>query len=273
MSIQPLKPRIFLLAGLIGLAAAMGWLLPKLARPPGPFDVAMDLLANGRAEDAVYLFDDTTWRGVAEYRAGRYRRAINEFFQTENVITLYNLGNAYAQLHEWAGAKAAYRRVLRLNPGHADARFNLELVTQAEQLEQQLLAQERGERSLGRWRDGDRDQRHPGSGESDQIERGDARDGAKQAATQPTVKGGRSDRPGMLGDRAMSDQAQAGSAQAAAVAAPEVEGRSGAHTAAARRESAQAAEILLHEIRDDPARVLAARLYAVHRQRQKSESP
>lgn len=42
--------------------------------------------------------------------------------------TYYNLGNAQFRLHNLPQAILAYERALHLDPGHEDARFNLELV-------------------------------------------------------------------------------------------------------------------------------------------------
>ena len=257
--------RLTVLVVLLALAGAIAVLLPRLDRPPQAFDVAMDLLQNGRPHEAVHLFDDRHWRGVAEYRAGRYRRAVGEFFLQESVLALYNTGNAYAQLQEWDAAKAAYRKVLQLDPAHRDAQFNLDLVLRAEALEQQILAESRSERRLGSWKDGDRERPDTGGGESERVEQGQAREGETRQANQVADQGGRSDSPGQTGERRISDDPQGSPAQGAVAEAREVDGLSGARSAAMRRESAQAAEILLREIKDDPARVLAARLYAAYK--------
>ena len=263
--------RLCLLGLALGLAAVLAWLLPQLSRQPTPFDVALDLLESERASEAVHLFEDPAWRGVAEYRAGRYRRALGEFIRTETPLTLYNIGNAYAKLQEWSGAKAAYRKALRLDPGHEDARHNLALVQRAEELERRLLAERRGEKLLGRWRDGTRDQPRRGEGAGNQTEQGKASDGAKRPAAARVDQGGASDRPGLLGDRALSDTKLGGPAEVETAGARSAEGLSGARAFDLRRESAQKAEILLREIADDPARVLAARLRMAHRLRLERE--
>lgn len=263
--------RLLLLGIAVGVTAAAAWLMPQLARQSAPFDVALRLIADGRAGEAVYLFDDPAWRGVAEYRAGRYRRALGEFIQNETVLTLYNIGNAYAKLQEWTGAKAAYRKALRLDPAHEDARHNLALVLRAEELEQRLLEEGRTEEQLGRWSDGNREQRQRGSGDGKRVEQGDKTEGDKRPANLRVGKGGASDQPGLVGEKALSDTELGGPAGGMRAGDRRAEGRSGAPSLAIQRESAQKAEILLREITDDPARVLAARLRMAHRLRLERE--
>lgn len=48
--------------------------------------------------------------------------------QAPSAQAYYNLGNAYYRLDEKAKAVLAYERALRLDPGHTDARFNLEIL-------------------------------------------------------------------------------------------------------------------------------------------------
>ena len=264
--------RLVLLGSLAAIALVLAWFIPQVQRPPDRWEVAMELFEQGRAGEAVYLFEDQAWRGVAEYRAGRFRRALGAFLSEENTLTLYNAGNAYARLQEWAGAKAAYRKVLRLDPTHLDARHNLELVLRAEELEQALLAEARSQDARGIWKDGDREQPERGDGESDEIEQGGAREGAERSAEATTDQSGRSDLAGRSGERPLSDGALGGPSDADSAGAATADARTGSGAVALRRESAQAAEILLREIVDDPAKVLAARLRMAYRRRLEKEA-
>src|SRR6185369_7608968 len=49
----------------------------------------------------------------------------------------YNLGNTLFQKQDYAGAARAYRDALRLTPGDADTRHNLEMALRAQQQQQQ----------------------------------------------------------------------------------------------------------------------------------------
>lgn len=118
------------------LAGAISWLWPQIDREPSDFDIAMKHLNSGRPDIALLFFNEPRWRGVAAYRAGRYSQATREFANNETVEGLYNQGNSYAQLTDWSTAITTYERVLRFNPDHVDAKFNLALAQRAEELRQ-----------------------------------------------------------------------------------------------------------------------------------------
>ena len=120
-----MKRQWILLVLAVAVTTVVSVLIPRLSRPLERFDVGLRLLEQGRAADAVHLFEDPQWRAVAEYRAGRYQRAVASFASSRESASLYNLGTAYARLNNWDGAKAAYREALRLDPDHTDAQHNL----------------------------------------------------------------------------------------------------------------------------------------------------
>lgn len=262
-----------LLAGLfvlgLMLATAAAWLLPRIHREPDQFEVAMRMIDSGQAKRAVHLLEDPVWRGIAEYRAERYRRSLGEFIQQESVLTLYNIGNAYARVHEWHGAIAAYEKALRLNPAHEDSRHNLDIVKRAQEAERILVENMRQTRKLGRWNDGTRmsqrtDESDGGKTVDEQISEGDR----GQAAQDEVSASGTTGVEGKLGDEARGNESLAGNAPDED---PDGQDRTDAQLAATgivrMQESAQEAEILLNRIQDNPARVLRARFRAIHRAR------
>jgi len=267
-------PRLVLLGLALALAAGLGWLLPRLTAPPDRFRVALALLAEDRPADAAVLFDNVSWRGVAEYRAARYQSALGSWFQEEDVRNLYNMGNAYARLQEWGGAKAAYRKVLRLDPSHADARHNLDVVLRAERREREILDEQQNTKRMGRWQDGDLEGEpeapDPG-GVPPKTEPGENTDGDLKKAEGAATDGGASDEVGALGEKSISDEAQGGrtDVRGGEDALRDVDG--GAGKGLALKESRRAVDLLMNRIEDDPARVLAARLRVIHRQRQAGE--
>lgn len=260
--------RAALIAGLVALAVLASWLIPRVMAPPDRFTVALRLIEDDRAGEAVHLFEDIAWRGVAEYRAGRYHRALNAFIMGEGADDLYNVGNAYARLHTWGAARSAYLRALRLDPDHADARFNLNLIERAQEAERKLEEAMRDKRRAGRWEDGDRLDDERGGEMGENVETGGADKGALKASDERTGKSGKSDKPGRLGEKPVSDDPESGASGGTADGTPPEGLEATEGQALIRMESSQAAEILLRRIRDNPGLVLRARLRALHRARQ-----
>lgn len=253
------------------LTVAASWLLPRVNREPDQFEVALQLIEDGRARDAIYLMDDPVWRGIAKFRAKRYRRALVEMIQHESVLTLYNVGTAYALLHEWHGAISAFERALRLDPGHQDAAHNLEIVKRAQLAEKELIEKQRKTRKLGRWNDGDREDKADQSGDENdgkQVRQDIDRGESVRAAKEETAASGMTDAEGLLGDKQKGTETMAGNARDDDPNAQTPADTQIAATGVVRmQESAQEAEILLNRIKDNPARVLRARFQAIHRQR------
>lgn len=257
---------------MIGVLAAFAaaWLIPRVNQPPDQFRVALQMIDSGRAKDAVHLFEDPIWKGIAEYRAERYRRALVELIRQESVLSLYNLGTAYARLHEWHGAIAAFEKTLRLDPNHADAQHNLEVVKRAQEAERVLIEQMRSTRKMGRWHDGNRMTEQSDEGDGGKTVQQDISQGEQGQAAQDEVSAsGTTSAEGKLGEQAKGDEALAGNA-------PDddpngdttADGQLAATGIVRMQESAQEAEILLNKITDNPARVLRARFRAIHKARQ-----
>ena len=90
-------------------------------------------LAEGNAADAAALFEDPSWRAVANYRDAQYAGSAAGFVGQQDTKNLYNLGNALARLGEFGTAIDAYEQVLEIDPGDEDAQYNLDLLKQAQQ--------------------------------------------------------------------------------------------------------------------------------------------
>jgi len=259
----------FALIALCGsmVASLLAWAMPLLTSKPDRFQLALQLLDQDKPDKAVHLFEIPEWRGVAQYKAQRYRRALGEFLERETVVNLYNLGNAYAKLKEWAGAKAAFERALRLDPAHEDAKFNLELVLRAEALELAMLEESRESTQLGNWKDGNSEQLAAEDTNSNIVEEGIPEGGAFRPAAEDAEASGKSDREGRNGEIAKFENAQAGIASGSPVD-PQSDGElTGSGASLLLRQSRQNVDILLGRITDDPERVLRARLVAAFKNR------
>lgn len=264
--------RFVILLSLLGMTTLVAFLMPRMSRPLDPFAVGLHLLEQDRPTDAVHLFAEPQWRGVAEYRAGRYHRAVAAFAVTRDARGLYNLGTAYAQLGTWDGAKAAYQEALQLDPGHPDAQHNLEVVLRAQELERQQIAALRDERKLGHF-DAQNQTSDQAEVDNEKTKDGDQADEKGEIAEtdRQSARGGQSDLQGTPGDEALSPDAQSGGADAAAIDQDErdLAVAPNGTTSLIRRDSSQALEILLRQIEDDPARVLKSRLRTIHLRRQR----
>lgn len=136
-----------LLLPLIVLLAAMafrrGWLmgfvmLAVIPPPAQAFDwqdlwlrsdqQAQISLKQGDPQTAAQQFRHVDWRGMALYEAGDYQAAAQAFAESDDKEARYNQGNALAKAGDLKQAVAAYQEVLDQNPGHEDAKANLELV-------------------------------------------------------------------------------------------------------------------------------------------------
>jgi len=85
-----------------------------------------------RYDEAIQYFQDPYRRGVALYKAGRYKEAEQAFTESTRssvkVSSLYNLGNALAQQGIYNEAIDAYKAVLREDEDHQAAQHNIDVI-------------------------------------------------------------------------------------------------------------------------------------------------
>ena len=94
-------------------------------------------------QTAAQKFEDSDWKAAANYRLGNYDAAAKAYAGKQDETSLYNLGNALAKGGKIEEAIKKYEEVLKLNPKHEDAKFNLEyLKKQQEQQNQQQNQQD-----------------------------------------------------------------------------------------------------------------------------------
>jgi Ca-activated chloride channel family protein len=131
---------ILLIIPLAALSFRRGvlWLMPlyMLALPPDAQALeweslwknqdhrAGELFEQGDFAAAAELFQNPAWKASAQYRAGEYQVALDQWLQLDNVTSLYNRGNALAKLGQYEKAIAAYQQLLQSNPQHEDAIYN-----------------------------------------------------------------------------------------------------------------------------------------------------
>ncbi len=84
----------------------------------------------GDFQTAAQKFERADWKGSSLYKNGNYEEAYREFSKDDGIESLYNQGNALAKAGRIEEAVKKYEDVLKRNPQHEDAKFNLEYLKQ-----------------------------------------------------------------------------------------------------------------------------------------------
>jgi Ca-activated chloride channel family protein len=123
-------------------------------------------------EAAKGLFQDSRWRGSAAFKAGDFDQAIADFSQDESATGDYNHGNALAKSGDLQGAIKAYNNALSKEPKMEDARFNLDLVEQLkdqqDQDQQEQEQQDQGQQDQEQQDQDQQNQEQQDQGQQDQ---------------------------------------------------------------------------------------------------------
>lgn len=94
---------------------------------------------------AAQSFDAPEWKGASYYRMGEYDKAYAEYARGSGETALYNQGNALAKGGKIKEAIAKYEEVLKLNPRHDDAKFNLEYLKKQQEQQQNQQQQQQNQ--------------------------------------------------------------------------------------------------------------------------------
>ncbi|MGB7932705.1 MAG: VWA domain-containing protein [Gammaproteobacteria bacterium] len=166
---------VLLLLPLAALAFRRGWLLGVIlvvaatATPPQPAmastwddlwtrrdQQAAQALAAGDHARAAELATDPRQQGTAQYRAGHYEEALEDFNRASGSgpDAAYNQGNALARLGRYQEAIAAYDQALAAQPNMEDAQHNKAAVEallrqQEKQQQEKQQQQQQGQQQQG----------------------------------------------------------------------------------------------------------------------------
>lgn len=94
--------------------------------------------AKGDYTAAADNFKHPRWKASALYRQGQYEEALKYFSKNNDTESLYNQGNALAKSGKIEEAIKKYEEVLKNNPQHEDAKFNLEYLKKQQEQQQQV---------------------------------------------------------------------------------------------------------------------------------------
>lgn len=101
-------------------------------------------------QDAAEQFKDSQWQGSSHYKAGNYQEALDAFKagkQANSANSLYNQGNALAQMKEYDQAIESYEKALSKNPDLQDAKDNIEKIKQQQKEQEKNNEQQQGDKS------------------------------------------------------------------------------------------------------------------------------
>ncbi len=92
-----------------------------------PDQQAMDIVDEDPAK-AAELFQDSQWKGTAQYKANQFEQAQQSFATSTTPSSVYNQATALAQQQKFEEAIAAYDEVLKQDPTFTDAATNKALI-------------------------------------------------------------------------------------------------------------------------------------------------
>lgn len=98
---------------------------------------AMEAFNKGDFATASKKFENQYWKAGSAYKNGNYSKAGEIYSKFKDTENLYNYGNALAKSGKIKEAIEKYEEVLKLNPEHEDAKFNLEYLKKQQNQEQQ----------------------------------------------------------------------------------------------------------------------------------------
>lgn len=261
---------LLLLLPLAALAFRRGWVLVAvvfIAPLPQPAHAASwsDLwlnknqqaqraLEDGNPSEAAALFEDRDWQAVADYKAGDFAGSAELFAESNDMRSLYNLGNAQAFQGDFAAAIETYEKVLAIDPEHEDAAYNLDVVENLKEEQEQQQQSQGDDQQSTENPGGDGEQ---SESESDAEQQGAEGENQTDSEAQQDDASQRDD--GEMSDedmRALQEELQRAAEQAESGEQPQQ--LSEAELAALRQqqEQQQAMEQWLRRIPDDPGGLL-----------------
>ena len=173
------------------------WLIPLAALMPNKsyaFDwddlwknknqQAYAQLQQQKAAEAAQNFNDPQWKASAQYRAGDYAAAAQNFSQFDSADAHYNRGNSLARAGKLPEAIKAYEEALKKQPDMADAKKNRKLVEELIKQQQQNQEQQNPEQNSDQQQDDknkqDEQQGQQNQGNQEQSKQGQSNQGQSQ---------------------------------------------------------------------------------------------
>lgn len=215
-------------------------------------------LEKGDAKQAADKFADPNWKASAEYKAGDYQKALEDFSQNSTIDNLYNKGNALVKLNKIPEAMAAYKEVLKRDKNHKDAQFNLNLLKK--QQEQQKQHQQGKQQQNNQQQDQNQQQSGQQQQSDQQQEQGEGKDSEQKKPSDQNNEGKEGENAQSAKDKAAEEAEKKAledwKKQQEADKKPEEEGKAemdAKELTEQQKEQQQATEQWLRRIPDDPS--------------------
>jgi Ca-activated chloride channel family protein len=133
-------------------------------------------------DGAAQQFKHKQWQGSAHYKAGNYEQALESFEKIDTADSLYNQGNALAQMQKYDDAIERYNNALKKDPDLKDAKENLAKVKQAK--EEQEKQQQNSDQNSDDQEQKDSDKENSDSQKNGDQEKGDQNNSEQEQSEQ-----------------------------------------------------------------------------------------
>ena len=176
-----------------------------------PDQQAAQAFHNGQAQQAATLFKDKQWQGAANYRAKNYRDTVKDLDGINTADALYNKANALARLGQLKQAIDTYDQALKLDPKHADAKYNRDLLKkylQQQQHNQNQNQDKQSQQSQDNKGQGKQTQQQNSSGKDQQQSQSSQQDQGQDSQQQQAGSRQQSDSDKQNKQQARADQNQ-----------------------------------------------------------------
>ena len=227
-------------------------------------------------QGAAQQFENTQWQGSAHYKAGNYQEALDAFTQGEQANTsnsLYNQGNALAQMQKYQQAIDAYKKALKKNPDLQDAKDNIEKIEQQQKKEQEQK-QEQSDQSKDDKSEGDKsenkdDQRQSQDKNDEQQEQQSSEDAANESQSKDEQQKNSESKNNEKESKNKTEQKKEELAKQEKESAEESKEKTAAQIAAEQqaKETTQKHQQLLNKVTDDPYLLLRNKMKLEYQKR------
>ena len=241
-----------------------------------PDQQASEAMKAENYEAAKDLFEDSRWRGSAAFKAGDFDQAIADFSQDDSAIGDYNHGNALAKAGDLEGAIEAYNNALSKEPKMKDAKFNLDLVEQLkDQQDQDQQNQEQQDQDQQSQEQQDQDQQSQEQQDQDQQsqEQQDQDQQSQEQKDQDQEQQNQDQQNESNEDPAQPEQDKPEDKNEAATEEEQKEEVSVEELSDEEKQEQEAIERILRRIPDDPGGLLRAKFRHQARQRSQNRRP